>query len=330
VTRNHFHLHLVSDTTEKTLAVASRAAATLYPGVSSIEHVHARVRTRDQLLRVVADIEREPGIVLHALIDPQMTAELEERCRAAGSPSLSMLKLSADGPAGGSSSPYRSLVNLHLRAKAKPVLRPSVAVFAVVLGILGFWILAADLLRPGTMPYFPSDAATAKVAAGFRERAGAAANVGLLRGELWTDYAAALLGATDRDGNAIMTPEAADAVHSAAEHAARLAPHDSRAWLLLAAAMWQGDRSDRRIPEALKMSYYTGSREAALMPLRLFIATHSGAAADPELQSLIGREIRIMATLSPELRSAIGAAYRGASPEGRHVIEATPGALASN
>ena len=40
MSRNYFHLHLVSDATGETLIAASRAASALYPGVSAIEHVY--------------------------------------------------------------------------------------------------------------------------------------------------------------------------------------------------------------------------------------------------------------------------------------------------
>jgi regulator of PEP synthase PpsR (kinase-PPPase family) len=96
MSRNYFHLHLVSDSTGETLIAASRAASALYPGVSAIEHVYPLVRTRDQLSRVIGEIEREPGIVLYTLVDPQLSGQLEEECRTIGCPSLSVLKPVSD------------------------------------------------------------------------------------------------------------------------------------------------------------------------------------------------------------------------------------------
>ena len=96
MSRNYFHLHLVSDATGETLIAASRAASALYPGVSAIEHVYPLVRTRDQLNRVIGEIEREPGIVLYTLVDPQISGQLEEECRTIGCPSLSVLKPVSD------------------------------------------------------------------------------------------------------------------------------------------------------------------------------------------------------------------------------------------
>ena len=96
MSRSYFHLHLVSDATGETLIAASRAASALYPGVSAIEHVYPLVRTRDQLGRVVGEIEREPGIVLYTLVDSEISTELEEQCRALGCPTLSVLKPVSD------------------------------------------------------------------------------------------------------------------------------------------------------------------------------------------------------------------------------------------
>ncbi len=89
--RNYFHLHLISDATGETLMAVSRAAAAQYQGVSSIEHIYPLVRTRDQLDRAIAEIETAPGMVLYTLVDPELSFRLEEACRDAGAPTLSVL-----------------------------------------------------------------------------------------------------------------------------------------------------------------------------------------------------------------------------------------------
>ncbi|MDR3413893.1 MAG: kinase/pyrophosphorylase, partial [Formivibrio sp.] len=65
MSRNYFHLHLVSDSTGETLIAVSRAAAAQYQGVTSIEHVYPLIRNGDQLERVIAEIQASPGIVLY-------------------------------------------------------------------------------------------------------------------------------------------------------------------------------------------------------------------------------------------------------------------------
>jgi len=96
MSRSYFHLHLVSDATGETLIALGRAASALYPGVSAIEHVYPLVRTSEQLGRVISEIEREPGIVLYTLVDTELSAKLDEDCRAIGCPSLSVLKPVSD------------------------------------------------------------------------------------------------------------------------------------------------------------------------------------------------------------------------------------------
>lgn len=89
--RGYFHLHLISDATGETLMAVSRAAAAQYQGVSSIEHIYPLVRTRDQLDKAIAEIETAPGMVLYTLVDPDLSQRLEEACREAGAPTLSIL-----------------------------------------------------------------------------------------------------------------------------------------------------------------------------------------------------------------------------------------------
>ncbi len=92
MTRNYFHLHLVSDATGETLIAVSRAVAAQYQGVASIEHVYPLVRTRAQIDRAIAEIEAAPGIVLFTLVDSELSSVLENACRENGSPCLSVLQ----------------------------------------------------------------------------------------------------------------------------------------------------------------------------------------------------------------------------------------------
>ena len=69
----------------------SRAVVAQYPAVSAMEHIYPLVRTRDQLDRAIGEIETAPGIVLYTLVDPDLSVRLEEACRQAGAPTLSVL-----------------------------------------------------------------------------------------------------------------------------------------------------------------------------------------------------------------------------------------------
>jgi regulator of PEP synthase PpsR (kinase-PPPase family) len=84
-------LHLVSDSTGETLVTVARAAAVQYVGMAPIEHIYPAVRSPHQLDRVLSDIEEEPGVVLYTLLDTELTARLEEKCRDLGLPCLSIL-----------------------------------------------------------------------------------------------------------------------------------------------------------------------------------------------------------------------------------------------
>ncbi|MFN8831934.1 MAG: pyruvate, water dikinase regulatory protein [Labrys sp. (in: a-proteobacteria)] len=90
--RSYFHLHLVSDATGETLINVGRAVAAQYPGVTALEHMHPLVRTRQQLDRVLSEIEAAPGIVLYTLVEEELENRLIEACRDSGSPVLSVLR----------------------------------------------------------------------------------------------------------------------------------------------------------------------------------------------------------------------------------------------
>ena len=69
----------------------SRAVIAQYAGVSAMEHIYPLIRTRDALDRAIAEIETAPGIVLYTLVDRDFTQRLENACRDAGAPALSVL-----------------------------------------------------------------------------------------------------------------------------------------------------------------------------------------------------------------------------------------------
>lgn len=206
-------------------------------------------------------------------------------------------------------------------------LRVAAMVFATVLGLGGAWLAAVAAIRPD-VPFFPGNATGAEAAAADRGAAGTAAAIGMLRGDLWADYAITLAPQIA----ATITPREApaatlDAARAAALRAAALAPHDSRVWLLLAAIDSRLGRRAHNPLGPLKMSYYTGPNETALTPLRILIATRSDAVADPDLQLLIGGELRTIVRQNPALRPLVIAAYRNARPDGKHFIETTVGDL---
>jgi regulator of PEP synthase PpsR (kinase-PPPase family) len=87
-----FHLHLVSDATGETLTTIAKAASVQYAEVRPIEHLHPLVRTPRQLRRVLQEIEQAPGIVLYTVVNEDLSAELEQRCRELAVPCHPVLK----------------------------------------------------------------------------------------------------------------------------------------------------------------------------------------------------------------------------------------------
>ncbi len=89
---SYFHLHLVSDATGETLTTISKAAAVQYANVRPIEHVYPLIRTKRQLERVFQEISSAPGIVLYTIVNPELGAELEQRCKELKVPCLYVLQ----------------------------------------------------------------------------------------------------------------------------------------------------------------------------------------------------------------------------------------------
>lgn len=86
-----FHLHLISDATGETLNTVARAATAHYSNYRAIEHIYALVRTPKQLTKVLAAIEREPGIVLFTIVDKDLRHTLQLHCDRLSVPCISIL-----------------------------------------------------------------------------------------------------------------------------------------------------------------------------------------------------------------------------------------------
>ncbi len=89
---SYYHLHLISDSTGDTLNAIAKAAAVQYANVRPIEHMHPLVRTPRQLKRVLGEIEQTPGIVLYTVVNKDLIAEIERRCRELQIPAHSVLQ----------------------------------------------------------------------------------------------------------------------------------------------------------------------------------------------------------------------------------------------
>ncbi len=74
---SRFHLHLVSDSTGETVHSVARACLVQFDGVNAVEHVWSMVRTRNQIERVVAGVEANPGVVLFTLVSEHLRQFLQ-------------------------------------------------------------------------------------------------------------------------------------------------------------------------------------------------------------------------------------------------------------
>jgi hypothetical protein len=207
--------------------------------------------------------------------------------------------------------------------------RLSLLILGGVLGLYSLWQLTVAFVRPVT-PYFLSVPAQAVVQGQSdpdKERTAAtAARIGWLDGGGWFDDALLSVQASRRAGNTAQGRSALADARGALIRSARLAPHDARTWLLLAMVDADLAQHPRAQVEALKMSYYTGPNDTALIPWRLALAVRSSAIGNPDFQSLVSGEIRA-ALHKPALQGAILSSYQRATADGKRFLETSVGAL---
>jgi hypothetical protein len=204
--------------------------------------------------------------------------------------------------------------------------------FAVLLACQGAWILVPEYERPA-IPRFPSDAVAAAGLVADRDAATSAASLAVIRGDLWAEAALTYLDlfwSNDQRQARAQTAEIGERGRAVANRALGYAPYDPRIWLVLASIDTRLDPLNRRMAAALRMSYYTGSNEIDIIPMRLLLAVRSDALGDEEFQEFLRHDIRTIVTRRPELKPAIVAAYRNALPAGQRALEQALGDLDPN
>jgi len=143
-----------------------------------------------------------------------------------------------------------------------------------------------------------------------------------LRGDLLADVALARAIPVIDLGTPAASPEVLARRESAlalARQSLGFAPHDSRAWLLIA-MLQAGGRSSAATTEALKMSFLTAPSDPGLIPARLGVLATSTTTDDGELASLARGDMRLILTRRPDLKSAIVRAYDKGSTKGKALI----------
>lgn len=197
------------------------------------------------------------------------------------------------------------------RAADRPLarFRAAVLLFAAILVVLAAWISATEAIRPP--PLGPESAVQARTGA-----AATAAWVGLVRGELWVDYASRIAPAVLRGSATPLAEASVQRARAAVQRGLVWSPHDASGWLVLAGL----SVADAPRIAALRMSYFTNPVSARLTPARLGLVTRAGL-SDPDLKALASAEILTVLRAFPVLRSSLTAAYETASPAGRRFIE---------
>ena len=195
-------------------------------------------------------------------------------------------------------------------------------VLSLVLIAQATWILLAELQHPRRIR-MPVDRQASFVALSERADAERAAQLAVIRGDLWAESAFTYSNllwterATGQDAGNVTANEAR--IHL--ERALRYSPHRGDVWLLLAAMAdrynWQGYEPS----SLLKMSYYTTPNEQALFLLRVKVSLHAVRPQDPELLDMIRRDIRLVITRTPVLKPALVAVYNAASAPNKQFVE---------
>lgn len=93
---SRFHLHLLSDSTGETLENIAKAALAQFDAVEIIKHFWPMVRSETHLDRILDEVAANPGLVLFTLVNPDIRAKLERRCRVLGLPMVPALDAVTD------------------------------------------------------------------------------------------------------------------------------------------------------------------------------------------------------------------------------------------
>ena len=201
-------------------------------------------------------------------------------------------------------------------------LRTTLIALAVLIGASALWTLTIELTRP-SLAYFPTNFQEAEQFDRAKVSAANAATIGMIRGDLWIAAAVtatAHLMFSDQQPRGT-SKENLQSAEDVTQRAAKLSPHDSRLWLVLADLRSRTSPPAPNAAEALKLSYYTNPNDFDLAPLRLSVAARLNP--DQDLQDAMQSEIQRILLKRMDLRDAIAAAYKAANAQSRQIFEAT-------
>src|ERR1035437_129799 len=203
-------------------------------------------------------------------------------------------------------------------SRARIWLRMALLFFGLALFAQATWIAVAEFYHTRVIRLALDDRARLSTRLE-QDRAQQAAGLAGLRGDLWAESALTYSSQLWNE-KVDLRPEITKAAQIDLENAVRYSPHRGDVWLTFAGMAARYKWRDYKPSSLLKMSYYTAPNEVGLIPLRLMISLREWT-DDPELQDLILREIRVVLTRLPNLRSSLTTAYKAASPEGKAAVE---------
>jgi len=188
---------------------------------------------------------------------------------------------------------------------------------AVFIGGVALANLIADFRRPMPPP-FPVGSQVSPTAEQLSSAAQAAA-VAPFRSDLLADNALAVAAQMLKSG--VKGQQEKQNTENAVKAALRIAPHQSRMWLLLALVQASGNSADPLIAESFKMSYLTGPNQAEIIPIRLSAVTANNALRDSDLGDLALSDVRTLLTQLRDKRETLATDYAGASEVGKKFLE---------
>jgi hypothetical protein len=188
---------------------------------------------------------------------------------------------------------------------------------AILLGVQCIWLLLVAAFAREID--FPTNPQAALGAARERNPAALAAFFGVIRGELWAQSAFAFSDLLwDEPHPQNERGQLLEEARHRLERAVSLAPHESRAWLLLAGL---GARYQWKTPnpaEALRMAYYTAPNDLSLVAVRSTIVSELPI-IDDEMQDFAERDIKRL--VARDGSQAIIKMHQVATTPGKALIE---------
>lgn len=163
----------------------------------------------------------------------------------------------------------------------------------VLASATGLWIVVPDLASLGGW-------------------SGLAAEIGIIRGDLWAKQASVLQARTA--AHQVGVPQ--DDVAGAARAALKLGPLRPSTWLVLAASA--ADPATRQA--SVSMSYLTGLGQVSLVPGRVALAVNSKALKDPAIRDFVSMDMHHMISKMPEGQSMLRSIFGSAAPADRALL----------